>query len=70
MRLADALDGRDHAAGVAVRGVDDDDVDARLDELGDAIERVRRRADRGADAQAPVLVLAGARESRAPSGCP
>ncbi len=62
MRLANALDRRDHAAGMAVRSVDDDDVDARLGKLRDPVERVRCRADRGADPQAPVLVLAGARE--------
>ena len=62
MRLADALDRRDHAARMAVRGVDDHEVHARRHELGDAIERVRRGADRGADPQPSVLVLAGARE--------
>ena len=55
---------------MAVRGVDDDDVDAGFAQRGDALERVRRRADRRADAQAPAFVLAGAREVAWPSGCP
>ena len=62
MRLADALDGRDHAARMAVRSVDDDEVDAGLEQAARRGRACRRRADRGADAQAPVLVLAGARE--------
>ena len=58
----DALDRLDHAARMAVRGVDDDHVDARLAQRRDALERVRRRADRRADAQRAAFVLAGARE--------
>ena len=37
-------------------------IDAGLAQRRDAIERVRRRADRRADAQRAALVLAGARE--------
>jgi hypothetical protein len=62
MGRADPLDGRDHAARVAVRGVDDDDIDARLRERSDAVQRVRRGADSRTDPEAPVLVLAGTRE--------
>ena len=60
----DARDRVEHALGMAVRGIDDDHVDAGLAQRRDALERVRRRADGGADAQAPALVLAGAREFR------
>ena len=49
---------------MAVRGVDDDDIDARLAQRGDTIERVGRGADRRADAQAAGLILAGARKFR------
>ena len=58
----DALDGVEHAARVAVRGVDHHHVDAGLAQRRDAVERVGRGADRGADAQPAALVLAGARE--------
>ena len=58
----DALDHLQHTARVAVRCVDHHHVHARLDQRRDAIERVGRRADGGAGAQATVLVLAGTRE--------
>ena len=46
-----------HRRRVAVRGVDDEHVDARVDERLGALERVRPDADRGADAQPALLVL-------------
>ena len=52
----------DHAARVAVRRVDDEHVDAGLDERLRALERVGPDADRGADAQPPLLVLRRLRE--------
>ncbi len=58
--LLDAGHALQHALRVAVRGVDDDDVDAGLDQRCDALVGVGARADRRADAQAPALVLAGA----------
>ena len=48
----------EHALRVAVRGVDDDHVDAGGDQRFDAFLGVAGRADRGADAQLPELVLA------------
>ena len=47
----------DDALRVAVRRVDDDDVDPRGDERRGALVPVRPRADGRADAQAPLLVL-------------
>jgi hypothetical protein len=43
---------------MAVRRVDDHDVHAGVNELGDALVGVDRRADRGADAQRAACVLA------------
>ena len=51
----------EHGLGVPVRGVDDDDVDAGLDQPLGALLRVAADADRGADAQPAVPVLAGVR---------
>ena len=48
---------------MAVRDVDDDDVDAGLDQLGGALEIVALGADRRADAQPAVRV---ARRKRQP----
>ena len=42
---------------VAVRGVDDEDVDLRVDERGSALERVRPDAHRRADPQPALVVL-------------
>ena len=53
-----------------VRGVDDDDVDARRDQRLDALLVVGRDADRRADAQPAVLVLARVAGARSISGCP
>ena len=47
----------DDAARVPVRGVEHEHVDARGDERLGALDRVRADADRGADAQAALLVL-------------
>ena len=49
-------------ARVAVRGVDHEHVDLRVDERAGALERVRADADRGADPQPPLLVLRRERE--------
>ena len=51
----------EHALRMPVRGVDDDDVDAGRDQCLDTRFGVLPRSDRGADAQAPEFVLAGAR---------
>ena len=53
------LDDRDR---VAVRRVDDEHVDLRVDERSGALERVRADADGGADPQPAVLVLGRERE--------
>ena len=60
----------DHAARVAVRGVDDEHVDPRGDERRGALERVGPDADRRADAQAALLVLGRVRVLARASGCP
>ena len=51
----DAPDRVEHAVRMAVRGVDHHHVDAGLAQRRDAIERVRRRADGCADAQAAAM---------------
>ena len=51
----------EHALRMAVRGIDDDDVDARGDQRLDALIGVAAGADRGADAQLAEVVLAGVR---------
>ena len=53
----------DDAGAVAVRGVDDDDVDAGAHEQLDALLGALADADRGADAQLAVRVARGVRES-------
>ena len=45
---------------MAVRGVDDDDVDAGVDQRLGALEAGVADRGRGGDAQAALLVLAGA----------
>ena len=57
-----ALEPPDHLeqqAGVAVRGVDDEDVDAGLDQGRGALPGVAEVADRRADEEAALVVLAG-----------
>ena len=51
----------EHALRVAVRRVDDEDVDVGRDERLRAFDRVAADADRGADAQPAALVLARVR---------
>ena len=55
---------------MAVRGVDDDHVDAGLDQRLDALLGALADADRGADAQLAELVLAGVRVLARLRGCP
>ena len=57
--LLDFADGVEDARGVAVGGVDGEDVDALADQLGGALEVVAGGADGGADAQAALLILGG-----------
>ena len=52
----------DHAGAVAVRGVDDDHVDAGLDQQFDPLLGALAHADRGADAQLALGVARGVRE--------
>ena len=59
--LLDPLHAVEHALRMAVRRVDDDHVDAGLDQRLDALLGVAAHADRRADAQPAVLVLAGVR---------
>ena len=49
---------------MSVRGVDDDEINARLTQRGDAIQGVGRRSHGGAYAQPAAVILAGAREFR------
>ena len=58
----DQRDHLDHAARVAVRGVDDEHVRSRRDQRLGALARVRADADRRADAQPALRVLRRARE--------
>ncbi len=60
--LAELADRALHHHRVAVRDVDDQHVDARLDQLRGALEVVAGRADRGADAQPALLVARGKRQ--------
>ena len=46
---------------MAVRGIDDDKIDARLDQPPGAVEALVADGRRGGDAQAALLVLAGVR---------
>jgi hypothetical protein len=59
--LAHLRRGIEHALRVPVRRVDDEGIDARIDERLRAGEEVTARADRGRDEQAPVVVLGGVR---------
>ena len=49
----------EHALRMAMRGVDDDEIDAGIDQPLGALEAVVADAGRGRDAQAALLVLAG-----------
>ena len=60
--LLDPLDHLEQQARVAVRGVDDEHVDAGLDERGGALPGLAEVADRGTDEEAAVGVLAGVGE--------
>ena len=66
----DAVDRVEHVLRMAVRGVDDDDVDAGVDQQLGALEALVADGGRGGDAQAALLVLAGVRDWRPPSRCP
>ena len=57
--LLDPAHAVEHALRVAVRRVDDDHVDARLDQRGDPLLRAFAHADRRADAQPALRVLGG-----------
>ena len=59
--LLDPLDAVEHALGMAVRGVHHQHVDAGLDQQLDALVGALAHADRGADAQLALRVLAGVR---------
>src|SRR5262249_12189889 len=59
--LADELQGVEDALAVAVRRVEDEDVDLGADELAGPVEDVAGDADRAADAQPPEGVLRGVR---------
>ncbi len=61
-RPLDLADHLQHVAGMAVRGIDDDHVDARFAQRFDALQRVRAGADRRADPQRTALVFRGARK--------
>ncbi len=58
----DLRDRLQHAARMAVRGVDHDDVDARFAQRRDALQGIGRRAHCRADAQASDAVLARIRK--------
>ena len=58
-QLLDARDRVEHPLRMAVRGVDDDQVDAGLDQPLGALEAVVADAGGGGDAQAALLVLGG-----------
>ncbi len=58
------------ARGMAVRGIDHQHIDARVEQRLGARDAVLARAGRGRRAQPAVLVLAGVGESAATSRCP
>ena len=60
--LLDPLDHLEQQAGVAVGGVDDEHVDPGVDQRGGALPGLAEVADRGADEEAAVGVLAGVGE--------
>src|SRR5262245_9908010 len=57
----DARHGVEHRARMAVRGVDDHEIDARRDQPGGAIKPLVADGGRGGDAQTPLFILAGVR---------
>ena len=61
--LAEFAHGLFHDDGVAMRDVDDEDVDAGADELGRALQIVPRGANGGTDPQPALLVTRGKRQS-------
>ena len=61
IRLARPAHAFDHAARMTVRGIDDEHVDARVDQRRDALFGIAADADRRADAQAFAIVLARVR---------
>ena len=61
-RAAHPCDRVEHAGRMAMRGIDHQDIDARLDQRLGALQAGRAGADRGADPQPRVGVLARARE--------
>ena len=69
-QAGDARDHLEHAARVAVRGVDDEHVGARGDQRLRALDGVGADADRGADAQTALRVLRRLRELDALLRCP
>ena len=68
--LAEFRDRPLHDDRVAVRDVDDDDVDAGADELGGALQVVAGRANRGADTKPAVAVARGKRHAALPQRDP
>ena len=60
--LLDPLDHLEQQARVAVGGVDDEHVDAGLDERGGALPGLAEVADRGTDEESAVGILAGVGE--------
>ena len=61
MGVLDAANALQHTPGVAVRGVDDDDVDAGLDERVDAVIGVVTGPDGRAHAQRSPVIFTGLR---------
>ena len=61
--LAHLPDRAIHHDRMTMRDVDDQDVDARLDQLRGALEIIALRTDRGADQETTLLVAGGERES-------
>ena len=57
----DAVDRVEHVLGMAVRGVDHDEIDAGLDQLLGAVVALVADRGGGGDAQPALLVLAGVR---------
>ena len=66
----DAVDRFQHARGMAVRGIDHDQIDAGVDQPLGALEAALADRGRGGDAQPALRVLAGAADARPPSPCP
>ncbi len=60
--LLDARDAVEHAFRKPVRGIDDEHVDARLDQRIDPVVRIVAGADRRTDPKRPARILAGAWE--------